>query len=156
MKKIDKLAKDIELIKKEILPKEPEHFNVKDIIHAFFGALVVGLTFMFKGLLLESSLRLSWTNIVVIIITTVVIITLEIYFIGYSRVTTKKERKPGQFVIKRFITVYLITLTVSLFLINIFGISSIAGNVSNVFKLVFVLGMPCGIGATLADLFKKY
>ncbi|MBW3003950.1 DUF2391 family protein [Candidatus Woesearchaeota archaeon] len=156
MKKIDKIAKDVELLKKEILPKEPEHFGTRDLIHAFFGALVVGLTFMFKGLLIESSLRLTWTNLTIIIITTIAIITLEVYFIGYSRVSQRKKRKPGQFVIKRLVAVYLITITVSLFLTNIFGISNIAGNVENIFKIVFVLSMPCGIGAALADLFKKY
>lgn len=156
MDKIDKIAKDIELLKKEVLPKEPEHFSTRDIIHAFFGALVVGLTFMFKGSLIDNTLSLSWNNIFVIITTTIIIIALEVYFIGYTRVKNKKKRRPGQFVLKRLFAVYLITITVALFLTNIFGISSIAGSASNIFKLVFVLSMPCGIGAALADLFKKY
>ena len=156
MKNINKLARDVELIKKEILPKEPEHFGTKDIIHAFFGSFVVGLTFIFKGLLIESGVMLNWTNILIIIITTLVILAAEIYFIGYDRVKKRSHRKPGQFVFKRLVAVYLITFTVSLFLINIFGISNLAGSLNNVFKLVFVISMPCGIGAALADLFKKY
>jgi len=156
MNKTDKFQKDIELLKKHILPQEPEHFGTTDIIHAFFGAFVMGLTFFFKEFLIKSSIKLSWINIGVIIFTTIIIIIFEIYFIGYSRVKNKKKRRPIQFVAKRHIAVYLITITVSIFLANIFAIHTFAGGASNVFKIVFVLAMPCGIGAALADLFKKY
>jgi len=154
MKKINKIAADVELLKKELLTHEPEHFGKKDIIHSFFGSLVVGLTFIFKGLLIESSLRLNWVNVSIIVLTTILIITFEIYFIGYSRVKHKKKRKPLQFVIKRLIAVYLITLSVSLFLTIIFGISEYARNISELAKIILVLSMPCGIGAVISDLFK--
>ncbi|MBW3015384.1 DUF2391 family protein [Candidatus Woesearchaeota archaeon] len=151
-----KIEKDVAHLKKELIIKEPEHFSIRDIISAFFGALVIGLTFMFKGLLIQQSITLSFFNVGIIVLTTLALMALEIYFIGYTRVQYKHKRKPGQFILKRLTAIYLISFTVSLYLVNIFGISKLAGNIENIMKIVLVLTLPCGIGATLSDLLKSY
>lgn len=157
MKKIDKIAKDVEFLRNELTTQEPEHFGTKDVVYASFGALFIGLTFTLKGLLIDIAKNLAWTNITIIIITTLVLISLEIYFIGYSRVSDKRKRKPAQFILKRLLAVYIITFTVSMFLTNLFGLNYLVNNsLEDTFKIVFVLSMPCGIGAALADLLKKF
>ena len=159
MGKIDQVKKGVDELRSHLLIKEPEHFSAKDIVSAFFGALFLGMTFSIKGLLIRISQGLNDTNVALIILSTLVILTAEIYFIGYSRVTKKPERKFGQFWIKRIFAFYLVALITSLFLVYVFGLNhlqEIANIYPNIFKLVILISMPCAIGAAVADLLKKY
>ena len=87
MTKTDRLERKLDEVKKLLIEeKPPEKFGKKDFFYSFFGALVVGLTFMFKGLLIQSGINLAWSNVAMIVIVTLIILTIEIYLIGYSRV----------------------------------------------------------------------
>ena len=152
---IVRIKDEVDKLCEKIIEKPIKPFSGKDIVHALFGALVIGLTFVFKGLLIEVGLNLPWQNIVIIIITTLLILTCEIYFIGYSRVKNKKERPVGQFIFKRLVTMYTIAFLVSLLLLSIFGFLTLSGSLGNFFKLVFVIAMPCSVGAAIPNMLKQ-
>jgi len=158
-KKEKELIQDIKTIKNKLITKEPKHFGFKDVLHSFIGSLMFGITFALKGLLVEVAVLLTTIQQILIVLSTLVILTGEIYFFGYTRVKVKKERKFFQFWIKRLITFYLIAILVSFFIICIYGLPNlpkIGNNFNNIFKLVIVVSMPSAIGAGLADLVKRY
>jgi len=154
-KDIKHIERKVSDIKKEISRKEPPHFSKKDIVHAFFGALIIGLTFVFKGKLIDVVSTLSGKHIVLIIASTLVILSTQIYFIRYTKVKDKKHRHFLQFLMKRIVTLYIIALIVSFYLVYIFHIEYVVGNFMNAFKLVIVISMPCAIGAAIPGLFKQ-
>ncbi|MBW2978305.1 DUF2391 family protein [Candidatus Woesearchaeota archaeon] len=155
-KKEEELIQDIRTIKNKLISREPKPFGVKDIIHSIFGSLIFGLTFALKGLLVEVAIMLTTLQQILIVISTLVILTFEIYFIGYKKVRAKEERKFLQFWLKRLVTFYLVAILVSFFIIYIYGIHNLVGNGNNLLKLVVVVSMPSAVGAGLADLAKRY
>jgi uncharacterized membrane protein len=153
---LDRIEKDLKEVK-EMIAEEipPEHFGAKDVIYSFLGALVIGLTFMFKGLLIQAGINLRWENVILIVLTTLLILTFEIYFIGYSRVKHKERRPFLQFWAKRLISIYVISIAVSFMLAYLFGINYMAGNTEVLLKIIFAVSMPCAIGAAFTDLLKR-
>jgi len=150
------LSQDVKAIKKRILGIEPpEHFGNKDIVRSFFGAFLFGLTFVFKGLIFKVSEKLTEYHLMLIIITTITILTAEIYFIGYSRVENKRARKFGQFWIKRIVTFYVIAAITTLLLVNIYGLNAGLTDFEEL-QLIIAISLPCAVGAGLADLLKQY
>ena len=157
-KKEEELIQDIKTIKNKLISREPKPFGIRDIVHSIFGSLIFGLTFALKGLLVQVASILTTSQQILIVISTLVILTFEIYFIGYQKVRAKEERKFFQFWLKRLITFYLVAILVSFFVIYIYGIHNLPsiGNSKDLMKLVIVVSMPSAIGAGLADLAKRY
>lgn len=159
MAKIDEIKKGIDELRERLLIAEPEHFSARDLVDAFFGALFLGLTFAVKGLLITVSSALDDVHMMLIVIFTLLILTAEIYFIGYSRVTKKSERRFGQFWIKRLFAFYFVALITSVFLVYLFGLNKLLeanGGTDGVFNLIILISMPCAIGAAITDLLKKF
>jgi uncharacterized membrane protein len=159
MSKIDTVKKEVHELKKNLLIQEPAHFSRRDLIDSFFGALLLGLTFAVKGLLIEVSSAVDRTHIVMIVFFTFLILTAEIYFIGYKRVRKKSERKFGQFWLKRILAFYCVALVVSVLLIYLYGLyklPQVTANGRGIINLVVIISFPCAIGAAIADLLKKY
>ncbi len=155
-KEIRKIEYDMELLRRKLIEKVPEHFSMRDFVNAFFGALLIGLTFIFKGALVRTIAVMGTARLMLVILATFVILIAEIYFIGYSRVKHKERRHFGQFLTKRLFSLYFTSLLVSILLVYIFGVNSIAGNNFEALKIVFVLAMPCAIGAAIPSLLKQY
>jgi len=155
-KEIAEIYKKIAHLEEKLLEKRPSHFRKRDVINAFFGSLLFGLTFMFKGLLFDISLKLSITHLFFIILSTVVLLSVEIYYIAYSRVPDKEQRRFGQFWIKRITTIYGIAILSSLFLVYLYGINNIVGTSANIWKVVIAVSLPCAVGAAVPSLLKKY
>ena len=157
MTKLDQIKKGVDELRNRLLIKEPEKFSVRDLVDAYFGALLLGMTFAVKGLLIKVSQALDTTHLVLIVVFTLLILTAEIYFIGYSRVTEKSKRKFGQFWLKRIFTFYLVAIVTSVFLVYLFGLNKLP-EVTNgdVLNLAVLISFPCAIGAAIADLLKKY
>jgi uncharacterized membrane protein len=159
MNKLDKIQKDIEELKSGLLINEPAILSKRDLVDSFFGALFLGVTFTIKGLLIRVSQGLTGLNIILIIVSTLLILTAEIYFIGYSRVIKKEERKFGQFWFKRIVLFYAVAILTSTFLVFVFGLNNfteISGSLFEIYKLIIVISMPCAIGASITDLLKRY
>lgn len=155
-KEIRKIEQDMELLRQRLIEKVPDHFNKKDLVNEFFGALIIGLTFIFKGALIRTVEVIGSSRLFLIIIATFAILMAEIYFIGYSRVKNKNKRPIGQFITKRLFSLYFTSLLVSLALVYLFGINILAGSTYETLKIVIVLTMPCAVGAAIPSLLKKY
>jgi len=155
-KEVKHIEKQIDNLYEKLYEKVPSHFHYRDIINAFVGSLVLGLTFVFKGSLIQISLTLTKAHLAFIVLVTAVILTFQIYFVGYSRVKYKHRRKFGQFWAKRFFTLYFIAILVSLSLVYLFNMDSLAGSLYGVFKIVIAVSMPCAIGAAIPSLLKQY
>src|SRR3989344_2858526 len=155
MKKIDRIAFDVAALRKSLIEKVPSHFSVYHVVAAFFGALFFGFTFVLKGLLLQVGLRLSVLHIAGIILVTLLILTAEIYFVGYRRVNNKKTRKFGQFLLKRLVTYYSISLIVAWLLLFLYGVLTNLVAV-DVLRLVVAVSFPAAIGAAVSDLLNQY
>jgi len=154
-----KCIEDMEVIvnklKEKIVDKTPSHFSMKVVFNALFGSLLFGLTFILKGALIQTALRLENIHVFLIISSSILIIIGEIYFLGYSRIKDRKERRPGQFIIKRFLTLFLVSIGVAFFLVYIFGINKQVESFYNVLKVVVMTMMPCAVGAGFSSLFKE-
>lgn len=154
-KEVNRLVRDVGLIKAHLLPHAPPKFSGKDLVKSFFGSLLVGLTFTFKGLLFEISFSLQTRHLVYIILATIIILTAEIYFIAYSKVKKKNSRHFGQFWIKRLLTFYAVAIITTFLLIAIYGMVPLLDPVL-IGKLVVAISFPCAIGASLGDLLEQY
>jgi len=155
-KALEEIEKDIECIKEEVVARDIPHFSKQDVINAFFGALIIGLTFVFKGALVRTTLTLSVTHISLIILSTLFILSIQIYYMRYKKVKDKRQRHFTQFWFKRLITLYLIAMVVSAYLVYIFNIETALGSLIDAAKLIIVISMPCAIGAAVPSLLKKY
>ncbi|MFP4403180.1 MAG: DUF2391 family protein [Nanoarchaeota archaeon] len=153
------LEKNIDYLKKTLVFKTPSKFSIKDVVNSFFGSLLIGLTFVFKGGLIELAINLTYTHLVLIVFVTLLILVFQILFISYLRVPNKKERKVVSFVIKRLIVLYSVSLFVTLILIFLLNVNNnplIANNFEIIRNLIILVSFPCTIGAAIPGLLKKY
>ena len=155
-KEIEEIKDIIISMKDKVLEKRPSHFSKRDIVNAFFGSFIIGLTFVLKGALIETAKNINPLHLEAIVIFTLLILMAEIYFIGYSRVADKSHRTFGQFMTKRLFTLYLISIIVSLFLVCLFNIPTLVGGFYETIKVVVILSMPSAVGAAVPNLLKQY
>lgn len=139
-----------------IEPEEPEYFSAKDIVRSFFGSLFFGFAFIFSKALIDLSITLDKIHVLLILVSTFLILTFEIYFIGYQRVKDTERRPFWEFWLKRFSTFYIITVLVSLYLVYIYNFQIYLATYMEIIKLIVAVSLPCATGAAIADLLKKY
>lgn len=150
------IKKDLDKIKMELVDKTPEYFSWKDVMRAFIGALFFAFSVAFSGNILNIAENITPEHLMLVIIFTVIILTAEIYFIGYSHVTNKNRRSFGQFCVKRLVAFYLVALVVSFVISYIFGLIFLVKNPQHYYNLVIIISSPASIGASISDLLKKY
>ena len=56
---IIKIEHKLNSLYEKLLEKRPSHFRTRDIVNAFFASLLFGLTFIFKGALIQIALTLK-------------------------------------------------------------------------------------------------
>ncbi len=158
MTKIDRIAEDTRVLRERLVEKIPGHFDVKHLIVAFFGALFFGFTFVLKGLLIDVGLLLSTRDLVLMTLASWLILTAEIYYVGYARVpyNERKQRPFGQFWAKRIFSYYFISIAVAFILLYLYGIAQLVATPDNLLKLVIAISFPASIGAAVSDLLGKY
>lgn len=152
----DIIKRDVEKIKTELIDKTPDHFSQKDVIRAFMGSLFLGFSVAFSGNILNIAFIIPPKHVYLVILFILIILTAEIYFIGYSRVLDKQKRPFVQFWIKRLLAFYLVAFIVSFMIAYIFGIIFLVDNVQHFLSLLFIISGPASIGASISDLLKKY
>lgn len=157
-KEIETIERQIFLIRERLLDRVPEHFSRRDVVNAIFGSLTLGLTFILKGMTVQTAVGLTSLHTVLITAVTVVVLISEIYFIGYSRVKNKSQRRFGQFMTKRLIALYSITVVVAVFLVYLLNLnhSAYVHSFHDVVKIVVLMAFPCAMGAAIPSLLKKY
>jgi uncharacterized membrane protein len=153
---ITKIENIVEKLKECVVDRTPSYFSNQDVVISFLGALFFGITFIMKGNLINTTIRLDSMRLVLISIATILVLVLGIYFLGYKRVKDRERRRPFQFIMKRLITLYIVSIIVPFFLIYIFAVNQQVGTMDNVIKLVVVLSMPCAIGTSISYLFNKF
>ena len=83
------------------------------------------------------------------------ILIAEIYFVGWSRVRKEKGRNVFEFTLKRLIVFYAVAIAVSAFYSFILGYNKTLSALE-ISRLIFLVAMPCSIGAAIGDLLRKY
>ncbi len=157
-KEIEVIEKNISYMREKLLEKIPSRFSKRDVINAFFGSLILGLTFVLKGQTVGVAASLSSIQLIAIVAITLAILMAEIYFIGYSRVRNKSKRRFGQFMTKRLVALYGVTLFVSFGLIYTLNInnSNYVNGFYDVIKIAVLMSFPCAVGAAVPSLLKQY
>jgi len=154
---IKKIEDRIEYLTQKLVEKQPTRFKIRDLVYDFFASLIVGLTLTFKGNLAGLVAPLHLGHIAAIIGSTLIILTGEIYFVGYMRISDKKARPFFTFWLDRFLGYYAMAVLVSVYIIFMFGFNlGVENNGFEVFKMVVALSMPCAIAAAIPSLFKDY
>lgn len=152
----DLIKNDVERIKDKLIDHTPEHFSKQDLVRASIGALFLGFSVLFSSNIINLATKVPIPQLFVIIFGTIIILTLEIYIIGYSRVTDKVTRKFGQFWMKRVGAFYVTAIIIALLLTYTFGIHYLLPEIQHLINFIVILSAPCAIGASLGDLLKKY
>jgi len=157
-REIECLENHIDQIKERLVDRVPEHFSKREVINAFFGSLTIGITFILKGATVRTAVGLDTFHTLLVFGATLMVLFVEIYFIGYSRVKNKSKRKFGQFMAKRLTTLYTITILTSICLVYLLNLnnSDYVSTFSDVTKIVVVVAFPCAIGAAVPSLLRKY
>jgi uncharacterized membrane protein len=157
-KEIEAIETHVKCIKERLLDRVPEHFSKRDVINAMFGSLTLGITFILKGATVSTAIALTPVHMELITGMTLVVLFGEIYFIGYSRVKNKSQRRFGQFMTKRLVALYAISLFTSAMLVYLFNLNHNPAVASfyDVAKIVILMTFPCAIGAAVPSLLKKY
>lgn len=153
---IQHVEREVHLIKEQLVERIPSHFNAKHVVSAFFGALLIGITFMPKGFLLDIATNLEARHLASIAVITLLILSGEIYFIGYERVKDKKTRPFFQFLVKRILSYYSIAFLVSGLLVYVYGVDQLVFSNYDVFRVIVAMSLPSAIGASLSDLLNQY
>lgn len=135
--------------------QEPKHFSKEDFFYSFYGALFIGFVFTFNRILLDLVKVITIKHIFAIIIFTAILTSFQIYYIGWLHVKQKEKRPFHEFWAKRFITVYLVSIITATFLIYLYGINNLIGSLRETVEAIIIVSMPCSLGATLSDLFRK-
>jgi uncharacterized membrane protein len=156
MARRDRVAEDVKAIKHEVLLlSPPEYFSMKDVARSFFGALFLASTFIFSSALESQARLLSNIHILAIILVTLAVLTVEIYFIGYERVTNVKRRPFYEFWGKRVVTFYSVALIVAFGLSYLYAFDAVLTPAA-MLRFCIILSFPASVGAALADLLKRY
>ncbi len=155
-KEIRKIEYDMEILRQKLIERVPEHFSKRDVINALFGSFILGSTFVFNGALVKTVSLQSPARVFAIVLVTFAILIAEIYFVSYSRVKHKERRHFGQFLTKRLVSLYFVSLFVSFILVYLAGVNLLAGSIYESLKIVINIAMPCAVGAAIPSLLKKY
>mgnify|MGYP001567093821 FL=1 len=154
-KKLAEIEANIQRIN-ESLEKTPPDFSFRDVILSFFGALVIGITFVHKGSLVLNSIKMNGYHTIGVLLSTIIILLVVIYVIGYQKVKNKEARPLGQFMFKRFVTMYGTSLVVAVLLVYLFGINQNLPNNLALINTILSVAMPSAFGAAIVDLVKRY
>lgn len=154
-KQIKKIEEKISFLEEKLVQKQPRHFGVEDTLYAFFGSVLIGLTFLLKGALIRTALNFTAVNIIVIIVSTIIILAAQIYYVGYIRVRMKAKRPFGQFLLKRLVTMIVLSFGAAFFLVYVYGVNYMVPDFQSVFKVVVAMLMPCAVGAVIPAFFKR-
>ncbi len=152
MRKLHEEIKEIKELLTDAYP--PEHFSAKDVMTALLAAIIVGSSFFFNTLLVSTSIQLTFNHVVVLVLVTALVLTAEIYFVGYERVPNKSRRRFGQFWAKRFFTFYGISLAVAFSLAYLYGFTASLASSEEVLRVIIAVSFPCTVAIGLADLVK--
>lgn len=137
------------------MAREPHHFSKEDFMRAMFGSFIIGMTFLFKGSMLEFATKMSMKNIVYVIILTCLIVSMVIYLLRYRYVQHKEERPLYEFWAKRFFSITISAFAMQYLLIYVYGLNSYLTGIE-MFKLVSAIFMPAATAGAAVEMLKRW
>ncbi len=155
-REVEEIERQIRFLEEKLLEKRPSHFSRRNVINALFASFIIGFTIILKGRVIDIALALNPVHLWIIVFSTALILFLEIYYIGYTRVKPEEHRRFGQFLAKRFLTFYGVAVIVSFFLIYVLGINQFIPTFTGVLKLIVLVSMPCAVGASIPSMLKQF
>lgn len=156
--RLDIFQSRIEEIRDVLELTEAQNFSMTDVVYSFFGSLMFGLIFIYKEVALNLASVHTIFNSFILILFTIFVLSAEIYYIGYSRVSDKTIKPFFSFWWKRLLVFYSVAIIMAFLLVFILGIyllPVIQNSSINFFKLIILVSFPCALGASVADLFRK-
>lgn len=133
---------------------QPQHFTLVDFLKAMFGSFFVGLTFLFKGSMVEFSAALQPMNIALIILFTFLLVTAEIYILSYKFVKNKKQRPFPEFWAKRFFAIISCSFLSLYLMVYLYGINNLVGH-AHVLKLTTAIFLPAATAGAAIEIVKQ-
>lgn len=137
------------------MTREPHHFTRGDFFKALFGSFVIGLTFLFKGAMLDYATKMEDINVIIVILITCTIVTLEIYGLSYRYVHHKEKRPFYEFWAKRFFAITISSFLSIYILIYMYGINNYLTH-AEIIKLTSAVFMPAAIAGAAVEMLKKW
>jgi len=136
------------------MKREPHHFSLRDFLKAMLAALIVALTFVFKGSMFEYAEKMNSSHVFFVLVVTCIIVTIEIYFLGYRFVTNRKERPFYEFWAKRFFTIITSSFIMVWLIIHMYGINEYITTQEEL-KFIFAVLFPSAIAGAAMEILKK-
>ena len=141
--------------KYRIAIRPPNHFSIHDFLNAVFGSFFVAITFLASGNMTAYALRLEILNMVAIVIFTFIVITFEIYILGYRFVRKKAKRPFYEFWGHRFPTMVLSSFVSIYALMYLYGLNEYYSSL-DMLKIAIAIFLPAAAaGAAMESLRKK-
>jgi len=157
-KELVNIDTDVHKIEYNLVERTPSKFSYRDLARSFFGALIVSFGFVLKGALVKTAVNFSIENVIGIIIASLTVLIIEVFYFGYRKIKDKHSRRLGQFILKRVPTFYLVSLLVAGGLVYLYGINNdpLIMASDDIINVIIAISFPASLGAGVADLIKKY
>ncbi len=140
---------------------KPEKFGLDDVAQQIFGAVLFSAPLSVTEEVWKLAQNLGFTRMLVFVILSVVIATIIIYYTKFQRVA--KESIGGDidthivgrmYVPKRLVSLFIISYSVSIFILWLFGVMSFVNDLFWTFKIFIFISFFASIGAATADIIK--
>ena len=131
------------------------HFTKEDFIRAFFGSFIVGLAFVFNGVMITYAIRMNWWNMLAVSALTLGLVTLEIYLLSYRFVFHKRNRPFGEFWAKRFFAITVSSFLSVYLICYAYGINNIVASRLELFKVCLAVFLPAATAGGVMEVLKK-
>ncbi|MCX8147267.1 MAG: hypothetical protein N3D84_02265 [Candidatus Woesearchaeota archaeon] len=134
--------------------REPHHFTIGDFFKAILGSFIVGLTFLFKGSLVNYAIKMKAINVTSIIIITIIIVSIEIYALSYKFVKRREERPFYEFWAKRFFAIVISSFIAAYLSIYLYGLNNFLTQIE-ILKVTSAIFMPAAIAGAAIEVLKS-
>jgi uncharacterized membrane protein len=134
--------------------RPPHHFSVHDFLNAVFGSFFVALTFLFKGGMTSIALNMPVANMIALVIFTFVIITFEIYMLGYRYVRKRAQRPFRQFWVHRFTTMVLASFGSIYLIMYLYGLDANYTHIE-MLRIACTIFLPAAAAGAAMELLRK-
>jgi len=140
---------------------KPEKFGVDDVAQQIFGSVLLATPLSVTEEVWTLAKELDPLRLVVFILLSISVVTIIIYYTKFQRVA--KESIGGEFdapivgktyIPKRLVSLFLISYSVTWFILWLFGVMSHVANPAWSFNIFIFVSFFASIGAATADILK--
>lgn len=136
------------------MKREPHHFTYTDFGKAMFGSFIIGLTFLFKGSLVDYAVRMNTGHMIAIILLTFILVSVEIYFLSYKFVRNRQQRPFYEFWAKRFFAIMISSFITIYLTMYLYGINYFLTQ-PEMIKVASAIFLPAAIAGAAVEILKR-